>query len=129
MGILVNDLAIRIKNGYLAKRIDIIAQWSKMNENITEVMKKEQYIKNYEVLDDNGKKYLKIELLYKNKLPAVSQVVLYSKPGRRMYRKNKDVISVRTGFGVALYSTPKGIMTNKQAKQEHVGGELLFEIW
>ena len=129
MGILVNDLVIRIKNGYLAKRGSIDGLWSKMNESIVGVLKKERFIKDYRVLDDNGKKYLQIDLLYENKVPVVQDIKLYSKPGRRMYRKNKEVKNVLNGFGIAVYSTPKGIMTNKQAKQDNTGGELLFEIW
>ncbi|OGK16473.1 30S ribosomal protein S8 [Candidatus Roizmanbacteria bacterium RIFCSPHIGHO2_01_FULL_39_12b] len=129
MSLLTNDLIIRIKNGYMAKRDNIEARWSKINEGVVELLKISGFIKSYEVIDENGKKRLNIGLLYIDNDPAVREVKLLSKPGRRIYRKHKEIKSVLGGLGVAILSTPKGLMTDTQAKDAQVGGEALFEIW
>jgi len=129
MSILVNDLAIRIKNGYLARRDTIAARWSTINEGIVALLAKEGYIEGFEVLDENGKKDLTITLTYKNHEPAVRDVKLFSKPGRRIYNKCKEIKPVLGGMGIAVISTPKGLMTDIQARQNQTGGEVLFEIW
>lgn len=131
MSILVNDLAIRIKNGYLARRDTIMARWSTLSENIVETLKKEEYIQGYsvETNEENGKKDILINLRYDDKKPAVVDVKLISKPGRRIYKKIKEIKPILGGLGIAIISTPKGVMTDRDAKAVGIGGEVLFEIW
>lgn len=131
MSILVNDLPIRIKNGYLAKRDTIVARWSKISENIVAVLKSEKYISDYEVITDEGneKKDMVITLRYENRKPAVVDVKLVSKPGRRVYKKVSEIKPILGGLGVAIISTPSGVMTDIDARSKQIGGEVLFEIW
>jgi small subunit ribosomal protein S8 len=128
MNSLTIDLIIRVKNGYQAQREIINADYSKANESILNILKTEGFIKDYHVEGD-AKKSISIELLYINKEPAFSDVRIFSKPGRRMYRSVKQLRPVLGGFGIAIISTPKGLMSSSSAKKENLGGEILFELW
>ncbi|OGK28676.1 30S ribosomal protein S8 [Candidatus Roizmanbacteria bacterium RIFCSPHIGHO2_02_FULL_40_9] len=125
----VIDLLIRIKNGYLAQKESIIGIYSKLNVHILEILKNEKYIKEFSVQEDNGKSRIIIELLYQNKQPALRDVAIVSKPGRRAYFKSREMKSVRGGLGLAILSTAFGVMTDKQARQKKIGGEVLFRVW
>ncbi len=129
MSLLVNDLAIRIKNGYMARRDTIVARWSRTNEDIVALLQDEKYVLGFEVVEDGVKKDLIITLKYDKNTPAVTEVKLQSKPGRRVYRKHKDSKPVLGGLGIAVISTPSGLMTDKKARSLSIGGEVLFEIW
>jgi len=122
------DLIIRIKNGYMSKREQIIASYSRFNEDILKVLKKSGYIKDFKTEGDVVKK-ITIELLYKDESPAVTGIKLVSKLGQRTYISYRKLQSVVGGMGYSILSTPKGVLTNLQAKKEKVGGELLFQIW
>ena len=122
------DLVIRIKNGYMSKREQIIGSYSRFNEEILKVLKKLQYIKDYRTEGDIIKK-ISIDLLYKEDGPAVTGIKLVSKLGQRTYISYRKLQSVVGGMGFSILSTPKGILTNTQARKEKVGGELLFQIW
>ncbi len=123
------DLIIRVKNGYLAQRETIVAFYSRVNESIVKILKDEKFIKDFSIEDREGKKQVSIKLLYIDKSPALSEVNIFSKPGRRIYKKVKELKPVVNGMGIAILSTPKGLMTNKKAHKEKIGGEFLFELW
>lgn len=129
MNSVTTDLIIRIKNGYQSNRRDIVGFYSRMSEDILKILKEENFIKDYKTTEEDAKKSFIIELLYADKTPAFSDVRILSKPGRRMYRSVKQMRSVLGGMGIAIVSTPKGLMTNKKARKENVGGEILFELW
>lgn len=122
------DLIIRIRNGYMAKKVIIESPHSKFKEEILKKLKSLNLIKNFKVSTDKVKK-IEIELLYIDGQPAISSVKIFSSPGRRWYINAKSLRSLRGGFSWAILSTPKGILTNLEAKKENVGGELLFEVW
>lgn len=122
------DLIIRLKNGYLAKKEKIESPYSKLKENILKKLLDLKFIKSYHIEGDKIK-YFKIELLYKNNIPALNDIKIYSKPGRRYYVSYKDLKPVLSNYGVSILSTNKGILTNKEAQEKKVGGELLFNIW
>jgi small subunit ribosomal protein S8 len=122
------DLVIRIKNGYAARRDQIDSPHSNFREEVLKKLESLGYIKKYTVSGDVVKS-IDITLSYENNMPAVVDVKLFSKPGRRWYTGAKKLKPVLGGMGVGILSTPKGIMTNKEARQKKIGGELLFEIW
>lgn len=122
------DLIIRVKNGYLANRETIESPYSGFVEEILTVLKQIGFIKDYQIGKDLKKRII-IDLLYKAGKSVLTDVKIMSKPGRRIYISYKDLKPVLGGFGYSLISTPKGVMTNKQARKEKLGGELLFQIW
>ncbi len=124
----VIDLIIRIKNGYLAQRERIESPYSQFREKVLEKLKSLSYIKNFSV-DKGVQKTIRIELLYPDQKPAITDVQLFSKPGRRFYVSYSHLKPVLGGLGYSLLSTPKGILTNSEARKAKVGGELLFSIW
>lgn len=123
------DLIIRIKNGYLAGKENISCYYSKFKEEVLKKLKELKYIKDYKIEERSNKKIINIELLYVNKNPVLTDIKIFSKPGRRYYVSYRDLKLVMSGYGYSIISTPKGIMTNKEAKIKKVGGELLFNIW
>lgn len=129
MSLITNDLVIRIKNGYMANRDTIDGRWSKINENVLEILKKSGFIRSFTTQEEAGQKKLLIELLYNDLTPAVSGITQVSKPGRRIYKKSKEIKKVLGGIGIAVISTPKGLMTDSEARDAKLGGEVLFEIW
>jgi small subunit ribosomal protein S8 len=122
------DLVIRLKNGYLARKSHIESPHSRLREEILAKLKALGYVAGYEVSGDIIKT-ITIELKYTKTEPAVTDVKLYSTPGRRWYVSAKDLKPVLNGIGFAILTTPKGIMTNIEAKKANLGGELLFDIW
>lgn len=121
----VGDLLIRIKNGYLASRREILATYSKLNLAILELLKQEGFIENYQV---DGQK-IKVNLKYEERKPVLTNVKRISKPGRRVYKGYKSINRVYEGVGIAIISTPKGIMSDRQARKEGVGGEVMAFVW
>jgi len=121
------DLIIRIKNGYLARKEKVEVLRSNFNLRILKKLKELKYIKDYSEKED-GKK-IEVELLYKNNQPALTDVKIHSKMGRRIYRGYRELKPVLNGLGFSIISTSKGILTNVEAKKLKVGGELLFDIW
>lgn len=125
----IADLVARIKNGYLAKKDRIVVQFSKMNLEVLKVLKKEGYIKDYDLNDSDAKKSIITTLLYNKTTPVLIEINTVSTPGKRVYRKSKYLKPVLGGLGRAILSTPKGIMTDRDAKKNGLGGEVLFNIW
>ena len=124
----VADFIIRIKNGYMAKREDVTVIYSKLNESMLAKLKVLNYIEGYGITGD-VKKNITIRLRYEDGVPAITDVKIFSTPGRRWYATYKDVRPVLGGMGTALISTSKGVMTVAEVKKYRIGGELLFEIW
>ncbi len=121
----VADLLIRIKNGYMARRQDVVATFSGLNVAILEVLKTEGYITSYKVIERS----ININLKYLDRKPVLQDVKRISKPGRRVYLGKGALPRVLDGMGIALISTPKGVMTDKQARKEGVGGEVMAYVW
>lgn len=124
----ITDLIVRIKNGYMAKNTFVQAPHSKMKEAILVKLKYFKYIKDYTVTGEI-KKSINVELLYNNGVPAITNIKLFSKPGRKWYVSHSEIGSVLGGMGKAVISTSKGIMSGAEAKKAKLGGELLFHIW
>lgn len=124
----INDLIIRIKNGYMSGKEMIDTPYSVFREDVLKLLKKLNYISSYTVEGDKVR-VMHIALRYDNGTAAVTDVKLYSKTGRRWYAGVKELKPVVGGMGYSILSTPKGILTHVDAKKNKVGGELLFAIW
>lgn len=124
------DMLTRIRNAGKAKLNSVDIPGSKMKAALANVMKEEGFIRNFKFIKDNKQGIIRVYLKYdKNDTHVIYGLERISKPSRRVYSKNKDVKTVLNGIGISVLSTSKGIMTDKQARQENVGGEMICKIW
>jgi small subunit ribosomal protein S8 len=122
----VADMLTRIRNGQMAEKLGVTMPSSKLKEAIAKVLKDEGYIENFAVRkNDGGKAELDIELKYYAGRPVIERIERVSKPGLRIYRGMQDLPRVMNGLGIAIVSTPKGVMTDRKARSVNVGGEVL----
>lgn len=121
----VGDLLIRIKNGYMASLPEVSSPYLKLSMAICQLLKDEGFIEKFE----QGERDIKITLKYENRKPVLTDVKRISKPGKRVYTGTKLIPRVYNGLGFAIISTPKGIMSDKQARKENVGGEIMAFVW
>lgn len=125
----VGDLLAQIKNAYMAGTSVVMLPHSKMKETLARILAREGYLASVEVAGETYKKTLELTLRYQGKSPAMTDVKRKSKPGLRIYVRSEGIPTVVGGMGTAILSTPQGIMTGKEAKKKHIGGELLCEVW
>lgn len=127
----IADMLTRIRNANRMKFRSVNAQLSRMNLEIVKVLKRTGYISGFDVKKDAHKKdVLKIYLKYTDtKQRVIRDLQRVSRPGRRIYVSSKKIPKVYNGFGVAIVSTPRGIMTDKEARQQNVGGEIVCNVW
>ena len=125
----ISNMIIMMKNASLAGKSSILVPFSKMKEAIVFCLKKEGYISEFSKKIKTNGPMLEITLIYNEQKPRITEVERVSKQSRRVYFGMKDIHSVRSGTGLLVLSTPKGIMSGKQARKEQVGGEVLFKIW
>ena len=126
----IADILIRIKNGYLAEKLEVTMPHSNLKEAVAGVLHQFKFIDDVKVKESEGnKKQLTIFLRYEDEKPALLGVKQVSKPGRRVYRPYKKLKQVRGGYGILLVSTPKGVMSGTEAHAQKIGGEILAEIW
>ena len=126
----IADLLTRIRNAYLAKRKQVSAPYSRLKEEIVKILVEEKYLDNYQIeKDEAGFKQLVMTLKYIQGKPVLNQIKRISKPGLRIYTPSHKITPVLSGYGISLISTSKGLMTNKQAKKQNLGGEVLCELW
>lgn len=125
----VSDMIIGLKNAQMAGRPLVIVSFSNFKLAIAELLKQEGYLKSITKKGKKVKKFLELELASGVGAKIITDVKRVSKPSRRMYHDAKEVKSVRQGYGLAVYSTPKGVLTDKAARAAKVGGEILFNIY
>ena len=126
----VGDLLTRIRNGQSARLDSVTVPASKMRSNVLDVLQREGYIRGYARVDyAGGKSEFEIELKYFDGEPVIKDIKRVSTPGRRVYSSVKDLPTVANGLGVAILSTPKGVMSDSRARTENVGGEILCSIF
>ncbi|MCM8764831.1 MAG: 30S ribosomal protein S8, partial [Candidatus Omnitrophica bacterium] len=99
------------------------------NEKILNVLKEEHYIKDWEIMEIDGRKVLRVHLLYSGKRPAILKVRRISRPGQRVYISAEEISRKRQDSGIAVLSTSKGVISGRKASELNVGGEILFYIW
>jgi small subunit ribosomal protein S8 len=125
----IADMIIRIKNALMAGRKDVTIPHSKLKEALSNLLVENGYIEKVEVKDVKPQAEIYVTLKYLGKTPAITDVKRISKPGRRLYSSATHVPKALGGYGLTIVSTSKGIMTDKQAKQQNVGGEVLCQVW
>lgn len=126
----LSDLLTRIRNGQAARLSEIKSPASKLRANVLEVLKREGYIRDYSVKqNDNGSSQLNVELKYSEGQPVIKEITRVSKPGRRVYTQIKDVPRVYNGLGISILSTPRGVLSDKEAREANVGGEVLCRVF
>ena len=126
----LGDMLTRIRNAQLRRRPKVVTPASNLRAHVLDVLAEEGYIRGYARVDHkNGLSELEIELKYSNGQPAIRQIKRISKPGRRVYSQLKDLPTVANGLGVAILSTPKGVMSDTRAREEKVGGEILCDVF
>lgn len=125
----IADYLTRIRNAAKAKKMRVEIPASRTKIGLSEILKNLGYIIDYEILEDNKQNKLNIVLKYKNGRPAISGLKRISKPGLRVYRSADKLPRVLNGLGTAVISTPKGLLTDKDAKSNLVGGEVVCYIW
>jgi small subunit ribosomal protein S8 len=126
----IADMLTRIRNAGKAKFIKVDIPGSKLKTDLARVMLQQGYITDYKFVEDGKQGILRVYLKYdKDKKHVIYGIERVSKPGRRVYLKSQDIQPVLNGMGVAVISTSKGIVTDKDARRENVGGEILCKIW
>jgi small subunit ribosomal protein S8 len=126
----LGDLLTRIRNGQRAHKSAITTPASRLRENLLRVLEREGYIRGFErYAVRDGVAELKVELKYNEGEPVISEIMRVSKPGRRVYAKIKDLQKVYNGLGISIISTPRGVMSDQEARQANVGGEILCQVF
>ena len=125
----IANMLTQIRNAYKAEHKTVDVSFSRINGEIADILKKNKFIDDFEKRGKKIKKYLELTLRYKEKISAVEEIKRISKPGKRVYAGKNDLYSVKHGYGIAIISTSKGVMTNKEAKKQGVGGEVIAEVW
>jgi len=125
----LGDMLTRIRNGQRARKDSVIAPASKLRSNVLEVFKREGYIRGYTLYEVRpGINELKIELKYHEGDPVIREIHRVSKPGRRVYSGISDLSRVYSGLGISVLSTPRGVMSDAEARAANVGGEVLCQV-
>jgi small subunit ribosomal protein S8 len=125
----VADMLTRIRNACTAghKRVDVPS--SRFKAELARLLRENQYIADFKELDDEGRPVLRLYLKYHNDLPVIRELHRVSTPGLRRYVKSREIPRVKNGLGMAIVSTPKGLMTDRDARRANLGGELVAMVW
>ncbi len=126
----LGDMLTRIRNGLMRGKSKISTPNSKLRARVLDVLQAEGYIRGYSEIDfGDGKSELEIELKYYEGAPVIRDIARVSKPGRRVYASVRNIPHVANGLGIAILSTPKGVMADHEAREQNVGGEVLCQIF
>jgi small subunit ribosomal protein S8 len=125
----LGDLLTRIRNAQMRSKSKVSSPNSKLRESVLEVLKAEGYIRGYAVVEREGRSEIEIELKYFDGEPVIRELERISKPGRRVYTSVRNLPRINNGLGVAIVSTPKGVMADHDARDANVGGEILCTVF
>jgi len=125
----IADMLTRIRNASRAGHRNVAFPGSKMKEAILGILKTEGFIESFNVKRDKQKMDIEVTLKYDNKKPVIKEMERVSSPGRRFYAQAKDLLPVRNNMGIAIVSTPRGVMTGRKARKMNVGGEIICRVW
>ena len=125
----ISDFLLRIRNASKAKKLRVEIPASKMKLGLAEILKKESFIHDYTIVEDNKQNIIKIQLKYRDGSSAITGMKRISKPGLRIYKDATELPRVLNGLGTAVISTSKGLMTDKEARSQSAGGEVICYIW
>jgi len=126
---LTSDAFTIIRNAAMIKEDEVLIPFSKMLVKICEILKQENYIDNFKVVDGANFKQIKVYLRYNGKKCAIMKIQKVSTPGRRVYASRHDINSVLRGYGLAIVSTSSGIFTDRQVREKGLGGEVIGTVW
>ncbi len=126
----LGDMLTRIRNGQSARKSVVESPASRLRRDVLEVLQREGYIRGYEQEEAGpGRNRLMIQLKYAEGQPVIREIARVSKPGRRVYSKIKDLMPVYSGLGISILSTPRGVMSDHEARTANVGGEVLCRVF
>ena len=125
----LGDMLTRIRNGQQAKKDSVLTPASKLRARVLDVLQREGYIRGYSSADGGVAASLRIDLKYFEGKPAIQHVARVSKPGRRVYSGAEELPRVRNGLGIVIVSTPKGVLSDAEAREQNVGGEVLCQVF
>ena len=125
----LGDMLTRIRNAQMRKKSKVVSPASRLRERVLDVLQAEGYIRGYSQLDLDGKAELEIELKYYDGEPVIREIQRVSRPGRRVYASVMNIPRVSNGLGVSILSTPKGVMSDSEARDQNVGGEVLCRVF
>ena len=126
----LGDMLTRIRNAQMRKTAKVSTPGSRLRQNVLDVLKAEGYIRGYSTVDfSNGRSEFEIELKYFDGQPVIRDIERVSRPGRRVYASVKNIPRVQNGLGVSIISTPKGVMSDAEARDQNVGGEVLCRVF
>lgn len=125
----ISDMLTRIRNAQMVRKEEITLPYSKIKFSIAKILEVEGFIKKAEEKKDGKFAELRLMLKYEDKKPVIKMIKRVSKPGNRVYAKSTEMPRVLSDLGVAIVSTPNGLMTNKEARARHLGGEIICEIF
>ena len=125
----LGDLLTRIRNGQRARKDSVLTPASKLRARVLDVLQREGYIRGYSEEQMGPAAGIRIELKYFEGQPAIKHVARVSKPGRRVYSGSQELPRIRNGLGITIVSTPKGVLSDAEAREQNVGGEVLAEVF
>ncbi len=126
----LGDMLTRIRNGQMAQKGKVLSPASNLRRNVLEVLQREGYIRGYSASEpEKGKSELSIELKYHNGDPVIRELRRVSRPGRRIYAGVKELPEIYNGLGIAILSTPRGVLSDAEAREKMVGGEVLCTVF
>jgi small subunit ribosomal protein S8 len=125
----IADFLTRVRNASKAKKVRVQIPASKMKTGLAELMKSSGYIRDFEMIEDNKQNIINIVLKYSEGVPAINGLKRISKPGLRVYKNSNELPRVLNGLGTAIISTSKGLLTDKEARTQSMGGEVVCYLW
>ena len=125
----LGDMLTRIRNGQRARKDSVLTPASKLRTRVLDVLQREGFIRGYSEEQMGPAAGIRIELKYFEGQPAIKHVARVSKPGRRVYSGSKELPRVRNGLGITIVSTPRGVLSDAEAREQNVGGEVLAEVF
>jgi small subunit ribosomal protein S8 len=125
----LGDMLTRIRNGQRARKDSVLSPASKLRVRVLDVLQREGYIRGYSEEEMGPAKGIRIELKYFEGQPAIKHVARISKPGRRVYSGSQELPRVMNGLGITIVSTPRGVLSDAEAREQNVGGEVLAEVF
>lgn len=125
----IADLLTRIRNAVKAQKRRVDIPFSNQKKGIVEILKAQNFIVDFQIIEDDKQNMIRVFLRYTNGVSALSGLQRISKPGLRIYSQKENLPRVLNGYGISIISTSKGLLTDKQAKREAIGGEVICKIW
>lgn len=125
----IADFITRLRNAIMAGKNEILVPTSKLKAQVAEVLRKNGYISSFEVKDENPRGILRVVINEVGQNPKINEISKVSKPGQRIYSAADDLPTVKSGRGMVIVSTSKGLMTGREAKKNRLGGEILVKVW